>query len=313
MSELPSTYLIRHPSNVFRGNRAAGSEAYGIQFLLEDSTGGMDAASEICPNGNVLGELTNIVAHSNQKTGLRITTLVSRINPCQPVRQFGVEDVFALNPSLSNNISNITVYKNKDKGLLAQAISAINFTNITAADNAYVGIMILDADNSNFNVTLRNAVIVGSSANNGDNNTYMKGLSVPYSNNFKASGVTFYRFFSGSVAVGVSDNLPPLKNDYVTSFFERIRYSNMNGYYVNWYDTRAIFYDLDGTLTKPYYSNQNLPSDFSSAALIPRTEANIIPGRCFTDSNSYWGGSLLCNAYTKPRSVMLFAAQPYSV
>lgn len=41
--ELPTSFLLKHPFNVLKGNRAAGSAAYGIQFLLPDKAEGMAA------------------------------------------------------------------------------------------------------------------------------------------------------------------------------------------------------------------------------------------------------------------------------
>lgn len=83
-------------------------------------------------------------------------------------------------------------------------MGATTFVNITVADNSNCGIMFLNTDYSNSNVTLQNAIIVGSSSNNGDNSTSPTGLSVPFSVASRASGVTYYRFFSGT-ATAVSN------------------------------------------------------------------------------------------------------------
>lgn len=306
-SELPNVYLIRHPSNVFRWNRAAGSEAYGVYYMLDDSTKGLDAVSEICPSGNAIGELSNNIVHSNRKTGLRITTLVSRTNPCAPIKSDLLADKYSQNPSIANTISNITIYKSGDKGLLVQDVGATTFVNITVADNSNCGIMFLNTDYSNSNVTLQNAIIVGSSSNNGDNSTSPTGLSVPFSVSFKASGVTYYRFFSGTATAVSSNTLSP---DFIMSFFEKIRYSNVNCQFVNWNGIRDIFVDLDGTLTRPFFSNTP-PPNFSSAYLIPRLEANLIQDKCYPDSTNRWPNSLLCNSQTKPRTVVLYGLSPF--
>jgi hypothetical protein len=148
MTELPATYLIRHPSNIFRWNRAAGSDAYGVSYMLDDSTQGLDALVEICPSGNTIGELSNSVIHSNIMTGLRIKKLISRTNPCSAERQEGLTDIWSINPSIRNTISNMTLFKNKDKGLLVQDIGNTAFVNFTVADSGSINIIFLDANYS---------------------------------------------------------------------------------------------------------------------------------------------------------------------
>ena len=179
--------------------------------------------------------------------------------------------------------------------------------NITVADNLECGLMFLNTDYSNSNVTIQNVIIVGSSNNNGDNTTSPFGLSVPYSVKFKASRVTYYRFFSGTATVVSSNNLIP---DYIMSFFEKIRYSNMNGQFVSWNGFQTIFVDLDGSLTRTFFDGMSIPPHFSNATAMPSMEFNLIPNRCYRRENTRWGNSIICDSRLTPRTVVLNSMNP---
>lgn len=268
ITELPTTFMIRNPSNVFRWNRAAGSESYGVQYMLEDFTDGLDATAEICPSGSAIGELSNTIVHSNGKVGFRITKLISRARPCGPISQAGLSDIYSINPSISNNITNMTMYKNADKGFLAQDVGATLFANFTVVDNGNYGLMLLNTDYSNSNVTLQNAIVVGSSSTSGGNTTAY-GLTIPYTNNFKISGIAFYRFLGGGSALGISPQTS-LMYDYYCTFTEKVRFSNIQSQFIS-RDAyrRDIIHDLDGSLAKYFFDGQALPSNFTSSALVP--------------------------------------------
>ena len=77
-----ASYYIRHPTNYFIGNRAAGSQFYGFVFDLPPYPVGSSASKDVCPQGSLLGAFDNNVAHSNKYHGLRVNTLYARTNPC---------------------------------------------------------------------------------------------------------------------------------------------------------------------------------------------------------------------------------------
>lgn len=266
-------------------------------YLLETSTTGFDATSEICPSGNAIGELSNIIVHSTEGVGLKITTLISRTYPCQPVSTENILDKYSLNPSINNTISNITIYKSGGTGLYVQDVGSTLFVNVTVADCANTGISFDNTDHSDYNVTIQNTIFVGSSINNGDSSAGRVGLSVPASTSFKVSGITFYRLFTGYSIV-----VPYHNPNYVATFFEKVHYINMGTEYVRWGDSSDIFYDLDGSLSKIFFSDTTSVT-FSSATLTRKIEMNLVPNICFETTVSAWGPSMLCNQQATIRSI----------
>lgn len=114
-----SSFLIKNPTNDVVGNRAAGSDFYGLWLDFSTKVEGASAKKDICPDGLPLGDVSNNVIHSNKIIGMRINRLLPRTFPCASIRNNDPEDQWLLNPSLPSLISNSTIYKNQWYGILA--------------------------------------------------------------------------------------------------------------------------------------------------------------------------------------------------
>lgn len=77
-----SSYWITNPFNVFRRNRAAGGDFYGVWYEIKDHPDGPSATKDICPVGMKIGISRDNIAHSNRRFGLRIFKLSARKFPC---------------------------------------------------------------------------------------------------------------------------------------------------------------------------------------------------------------------------------------
>lgn len=70
--QTPASFWISHPDNVFVGNHAAGSDAYGFWFDMPRNPLNGSYTSTICPFNEKLGEFRDNETHSNVRFGLRI-------------------------------------------------------------------------------------------------------------------------------------------------------------------------------------------------------------------------------------------------
>lgn len=108
-----ASFWITHPSNDLIGNVAAGSDFYGIWYELKEHPDGPSATMDVCPMGNSLGTVSNIISHSNVRFGLRVFILAPRLYPCDPLRNdTDPNDPWSYNPSVQSVFSNFTIYKN---------------------------------------------------------------------------------------------------------------------------------------------------------------------------------------------------------
>ena len=108
-----ASFWITNPTNHFYGNRAAGSDFFGFWYEIKPNPDGNSATLDVCPMGNPLGLVTNNVAHSNMRFGLRIFILAPRLYPCLPTKnESDPNDPWSYNPSVQAIYSNFTIYKN---------------------------------------------------------------------------------------------------------------------------------------------------------------------------------------------------------
>jgi hypothetical protein len=136
-----ASFWITNPSNDFYGNRAAGGDFYGIWYEIKPNPDGPSATMDVCPTGNPLGTVTNNIAHSYTRFGLRVFQLQPRLYPCNPVRNdSNAVDSWADNPSIESVYSNFTVYKNLEDGVLAEQTGNVIFDNFVIAENYHSGI-----------------------------------------------------------------------------------------------------------------------------------------------------------------------------
>ena len=113
-----ASFWITNPTNDFIGSVAAGGDFYGIWYEIKEHPDGPSATMDVCPMGNPLGTVTNNIARSNVRFGLRIFVLASRPYPCDPVRNdTDPNDPWSYNPSQQSLFSNFTIYKNLEDGI----------------------------------------------------------------------------------------------------------------------------------------------------------------------------------------------------
>lgn len=136
-----ASFWITNPTNDFIGNVAAGGDFYGIWYEIKEHPDGPSATMDVCPMGNPLGTVTNNIAHSNIRFGLRIFVLASRLYPCDPIRNdTDPNDPWSYNPSQQSLFSNFTVYKNLEDGVLAEETGNVVFDNFIIAENYHAGV-----------------------------------------------------------------------------------------------------------------------------------------------------------------------------
>ena len=129
-----SSFYIRHPTNYFIGNRAAGSDFYGFNFDLPKTPTGSSASKDVCPTGSSLGSFANNVAHSNKYHGLRIKTYFARLHPCSSWRNDRLADnPWEQNPSVAIVMENFTSYKNMKRGVVAEETGNLILNNFRVA------------------------------------------------------------------------------------------------------------------------------------------------------------------------------------
>jgi len=96
-----STYWITNPYNTVRDNRSGGSEWYGFWYEIKEHPDGPSATGDICPQGILLKEFSDNIAHSNGRFGLRVFIMAPRKYPCQPVMDKNLESgPFDANPAI---------------------------------------------------------------------------------------------------------------------------------------------------------------------------------------------------------------------
>lgn len=68
--QTPAAFWITNPNNIFRRNRAAGSDRYGFWFDTQVHSMGPSFSEDVCPENERLGEFKDNVAHSMGRYGL---------------------------------------------------------------------------------------------------------------------------------------------------------------------------------------------------------------------------------------------------
>ena len=70
--QIPATFWITNPRNIFIDNAAVASCAYGFWYDLDDHPSGPSFTTNVCPNKEPFGTFENNVAHTCSEFGLRI-------------------------------------------------------------------------------------------------------------------------------------------------------------------------------------------------------------------------------------------------
>jgi hypothetical protein len=142
-----AAFMITNPTNDLIGNVAAGSDFYGFCYDLPVAPQGGGALSDVCPQGNPVGEVSDNVAHSSKYYGMRINRLYARTFPCDPIRKDSLaDDPWADNPSITSIFSNFLLYKNRDTGLLAEYVGNVVVDGFVFVENGKIGVEFIEAN-----------------------------------------------------------------------------------------------------------------------------------------------------------------------
>ena len=226
----PASFWITHPSNVVRGNAAAGSEGNGFWYDLPEHPTGLSADPQINNRVAEFGEFVNNVAHSN----------VSRANQFRSGSGLLLEDYRAEGPAV---VRNFRAYKNSGFGIWAEHSARV--VGATLAENN-VGFLGRGA------VALRESTIVGATANNADKHWSMTGVGL-YHDTTDISRVTFANFKPDQWRHGVA--IGPIVEDITTvPRFSSVRFVNADRVRMTppWIDDRVsatMITDVDGSVT----------------------------------------------------------------
>ena len=229
----PANFWITHPDNIFVGNRAAGSKAYGFWMDYQKTAIGASYNPNINPMGAKLGKFSNNVVHSVRKYGVRIYG--GHIPPIPAVYE--------------NHIS----YHCGKNGVMGGDYGHVILRNITVADNKGSGIEFerinLGADMID-RCRAENLTVIGVS--NGNPGSSRHGIVAPQSDLWFVTNARFYNFNGGSAALGDCShcNTPKADSGTRTTRFSELKFVNVsNRIRWNW-PFKGIFHDLDGTLTE---------------------------------------------------------------
>ena len=299
----PAIFWITNPSNYFEGNRACGSQFYGVWFELPNAPTGVSIGVKSVPKQFPLGSFKDNVAHSNGKYGIRIFPEWTPINkPGQPVDNINVFTVQAL-------FQNITLYKNKEKGFVTERIGNMLFDNFKIADHKFshfeVSNMILYPGDQ---PRVQNMFLVGVSKNpvNDTKDHFPNALTTPRHDNFFVSNIRFYNFgypgytlFASCSRCDISG--PSTDSDARTIFFEKIQTDGSELSKVRWIPPRrAIYVDLDGTLT-----GQSTPG------YVTPYYPHLLTKNC--KRSDIWDDGLICDNTNQLRRIEFYNQQPSDI
>ena len=185
---------------------------------------------------------------------------------------------YETNPPIVARFTNLVSYKNGRNGAIAERVGAVQFHNFKTADNKLAGMEFsLTEDIEDGWAKIVGGLVVGRSENS---DAELDGLSVgphgiitPRTENFSVEGTSFFNFdfwedgaalgtcshcFHGAATDSGARTVTVKSLTFDRSVPKRIRYQ---------YPFRAIFYDLDGSLTgqskkswaTPYWKHNEQP------------------------------------------------------
>jgi len=230
----PGCFWVTHPDNIFVGNRAAGSAAYGFWMDYQDTAIGASWNPHIKPTQSKLGEFRGNVAHSVANYGLRI------FHGHQPPQEAYYEDHLS--------------YHCGKNGVMGGDYGRVVFRNLTVADNAAAGLeferITLGANEDNL-CRAEDLVIIGRSHGNAGRSTH--GIVAPQSDHWLVKNARFYNFQGGAAALGDCSHCisPKADSGARTTRFEDLYFDDSVDMRIRWNEPwNGIFHDLDGTLTE---------------------------------------------------------------
>lgn len=144
---------------------------------MPEHPSGSSETEEICPEYERMGQFENNTSHSNGRYGLRIyETYVPSTYPCKTRFKTPTEnatdpetEAYSVNPPSPALFKSVLAYKNVRSGVIANRFGALQFKDITTADNLQSGVeMTLPGEAPIESGFLEGALIVGMTENCGN-------------------------------------------------------------------------------------------------------------------------------------------------
>ena len=251
----PAGIWITEPNNYITNNHVSGSKSFSFWFDLPQNPTGPSSTPNLCPLGNRLGSFDNNVGHSSS-IGLRIYPIYQpRTYPCKPVRNTGVQDVFADNPPIPAVMKNNTMYSNTI-GYFAKIIGAVQQEQLTVISNV-TNVSIGEPGSAPDSLSkIDGSLNVGTSeltTLHGQTNSTM--LLTGRKDGFLFKDVEVYNFPSGcliSACEGCGTENHRDKGVRRTTF-TNLKFQNVQSKKICYRDAaedKDVFYDTDGSLLK---------------------------------------------------------------
>lgn len=237
---------------------------------------GPNANTDVCPENHKVGEFRDNHAHSCGRYGLRIFhNMVPRLYPCQPIvyDKNNTADPWWKNPPITANFYRLTSWKNGRNGAIAERVGDVRFHDFKVADNILAGIEFSLTDDYGENrAQINGALVIGKTSNTDAtlDAASPHGIITPRTDHFLVQGIRFHNYnWNDAAALGsCSHCFHPAATDSGarTINFKNLTFDSSVNRSINYQiPHRAIYHDLDGTLTgkgagswaTPYYSHHN--------------------------------------------------------
>jgi len=190
--------------------------------------------------------------------GLRIFhNMVPRSQPCKKIIRDSTKDPTTWsNAPIEANFYDLTSYKNNRNGAIAEKAGFVKFHNFTTADNLLAGIEFSSLDGVVDKMTsIIGGAIIGKTGNTEKllDDASPHGIITPKSEYLYIKDVEFFKFdFNDAAALGTCSHcFHPASTDSGsrTIDVEGLKFTDVTKRIVYQYPYRAIFSDLDGSLT----------------------------------------------------------------
>jgi cell migration-inducing and hyaluronan-binding protein len=266
----PSTFWITNPNNTWRGNVAAGSQAFGFWFAMPEHPTGLSRSATndqlIWPRYTPLGTFSDNVAHSNGDTGLLVDSGANADGTTTDSNYIPRQNPAADSPPVVAQFTNFTAYKDRSLGAWIRG-SNLRLVGTRLADNMTGAIFAADQS------FLQDSLVVGTSDNKGNpapgDPTGPDRRSLPQPGELNTP-ITGYSFYDGPVGVQrvtfanfqsngqrpagalsyLRDNSNPID---VKNFTQGLQFINANQVYLNSPhrdgDKASVILDTDGSVT----------------------------------------------------------------
>jgi hypothetical protein len=224
---------------------------------------GPSANTAVCPENDKVGIFKNNHAHSCGRYGLRIFhQMIPRKYPCKPIEydwsDDKKDDPWWKNPPITATFSDLTSWKNGRLGAVTERVGDIRFVNFKVADSLEGGIGFSTTNYFGDNMCgVYGGLVIGKTSNTDPKLEFVspRGIKAARSENFTIRDVKFYNFdFNEAVALGTcfhcwhdSSTDSGARTTIVKGLvFDDATVPRRIHYTIPF---RAIFYDLDGSLT----------------------------------------------------------------